>query len=166
MLDAEVLRQWVASEAEVTTIWSHPNAPRPELPYATIEITQAEMVGMGEEGPLQNNGEAERYQEYTVTFSINIYETYTADPRLAFDRAFKLNNSLRLTKVTFPLQNAGFAYRTTQLLTATPAMVDNKFEPRATFDVDFGVRISTLDELGWVESVILNGENIHAIISS
>lgn len=156
---SDAIRDWVETETGLTTIWLHPNAPRPDRPYAGLQIISSTRLGEPVRGPVNDEGESELEMQREIVVSVNIYESAdNPDPRSAFNRATDLRDSLDAVTVLEDLSADGWAYRGAELLTDTPQALETGWEPRATFDVRFGITKTRLDDLGLVERVIYDGE--------
>lgn len=155
----DALRQWVANEADLVTIWSHPNAERPQRPYATIQLIASPRIGRAYVGRPNNDGEARVLLDRELTISAQVYEsTNESDPRSAFQRCESLRDSLDKPSVREFLSGNGFSVRAIELLQDTPQLVDTRWEPRATLDVRFGLAKEMLDDVGVIEQIEVLGE--------
>ena len=155
---SDAIRQWVESETGLTTIWLHPNAPRPDRPYAGLQILNVSRLGDPVRGDVNEDGESELQMERELTVSVNIHESSdNADPRSALETATDLRDSLDALSVLEPLRAGGFAFRGVELLADTPTALETSWEPRATFDVRFGTTKTRIDDLGVVEKVVFDG---------
>lgn len=152
----DAIRQWVEDQTGLTAIWLNPNAPRPDRPYASLQIINVARLGEADRGRLDDQGQVDVYLQREVTVSVQIYDD-AADPRSALQRAEALRDSLDLKGVLFTLVQAGWAFRGVELLTDNPELLDSGVEPRATFDVRFGTMKTIIDDLGLVERVIYDG---------
>ena len=154
----DALRQWVADQTGLTAIWMHPDAPRPERPYATLQLTNSARVGRPWTGPVDDEGMAQVAFDRDVTISVQVYgSSANTDPRQAFGIAEGLRDSLELMSVRETLANNGWSFRGVELLTDTPQLLDTTWEPRATFDVRFGTRKALIDDLGLIETAGITG---------
>jgi len=148
----DALRQWVADQTELTTIWMHPDAPRPARPYAALQITSSERIGRAWTGPVDEEGMAQVTFDRDVTVSVQIYGS-----RQAFGIAEDLRDSLELTSVRAGLADDGWSFRGVELLTDAPELLDTTWEPRAVFDVRFGTSKELMDDLGLIETAEITG---------
>jgi hypothetical protein len=141
------------------TIWEYPNAPRPVRPYCSIRIGSVVRIGEPYHGTIDASGIAQVLSQREVVLSIVVYEDRdNTDPRSALLTATDLRDSLDLYGTLDTLKTNGWAYRGVELLQDTPELLDTGFEPRATFDVRFGVTIEQSDDMGWIETVIFTGD--------
>ena len=154
----DALRQWVADQTGLTAIWMHPDAPRPEKPYATLQLLNSTRVGRAWIGNVDGDGNAPVEFDRDVTVSITLYErTDEPDPRSAFEAAEALRDSLELPSVRATLADNGWSFRGVELLTDTPQLLGTTWEPRAVFDARFGTRKALIDDLGLIETVGITG---------
>jgi len=155
----DALQQWVADQTGLTAIWANPNAPRPDRPYASLQVINVSRLGEPSYGAVDDQGQSQVDLQREFTLSVSIYEsTDNADPRSALDRAQELRDSLDLRTVLMTLAEDGWAYRGVELLSDTTQALEGEWEPRATFDVRFGTTVTRLDDIGLVETVIYTGE--------
>ena len=154
----DALRQWVADQTELTTIWMHPDAPRPARPYAALQITNSERIGRAWTGAPDTDGNASIEFDRDVTISVQVYgSSANTDPRQAFGIAEDLRDSLELTSVREALASNGWSFRGVELLTDAPELLDTTWEPRAVFDARFGTRKALIDDLGLIETAEVTG---------
>ena len=153
----DAIRQWVADQTGLTAIWMHPDAPRPERPYAALQITNSARVGRPWTGQVDAEGMAQVAFDREVTISVQVYGSSSSESRQAFGIAEDLRDSLELTSVRAGLADEGWSLRAVELLTDAPQLLDTTWEPRAVFDVRFGTRKSLLDDLGIIETAEITG---------
>jgi len=158
-MSTDALRQWVADNTGLTAIWLHPNAPRPDTPFASVQVLQVARVGEPYRTPVDYQGNATVTVNRDVTVSIVVYESDDSpDPRAALERADALRDTLDLETVRETLAANGWTFRAVELLTDTPSAGQTDWEPRATFDVRFGIGREIAEELGLVETVIYEAD--------
>lgn len=158
-MSTDALRQWVADNTGLTAIWLHPNAPRPDTPFASIQVTNIARIGEAYRTPVDDQGIATATVNRDMTVSIVVYESdANPDPRAALDRADSLRDTLDLESVRETLAAAGWTFRAVELLTDTPSAGQTDWEPRATFDVRFGIGRELADDLGLVDTVFYEAE--------
>lgn len=156
---SDALQQWVADQTGLTAIWANPNAPRPNRPYASLQIINVARLGNPSYGAVNEQGESEADLQREFTLSVSVYEsTDNADPRSGLNRAQELRDSLDLQTVLMTLAEDGWAFRGVELLADTTQALEGEWEPRATFDVRFGTTVTRIDDLGFVEKVFYTGE--------
>ncbi len=143
---------WVSSILGISAIWDKPDAPRPPLLYATLNISA---------GPREIGKPDERYKtidivNYTfrkvMTLTVNVYAD---NAHLAYME--KLTNSLALPTVQYALRAAGLAiWGHTDPLDIS-RLLDTKHEPRATVDVFLAYAIEADDTPGEIRKVSTAG---------
>lgn len=157
-MNTDALRNWVANQTGLTTIWMNPNAPRPAKPYATIQLISSPDIGLPYTSEPDDTGSGTIRIQREVTVSVQIYEEVTNnDPRAAYLRAIALRDSLYLPSVRDTLATDGWGLRGIDLLADTPQQVGDGWEPRATFDARFGVAVDQTDDLGLIETAEITG---------
>lgn len=163
MSNTDAIRQWVADRTGLTTIWLHPDAPRPARPFASVQVLSSPRLGEPHIDWPDVDGIAEVAGQTETTFSIQIYEAAdNPDPRGALQRAIALRDSLDLPSVRAFFRENQWAFRAVELLTDTPQLLGTSWEPRATFDVRFGATSVQSDDLGIIETAAVNGEPLEA----
>ncbi len=152
---------WVSSMLGITTIWDKPNAPRPALPYATLNIS----------GGGRKEGEPEeRYKELdtwtyphrkVLTLTVNIF---AEEGHLAYGD--DLVNSLSLPTVQDTLRAAGFAIRGSSDVMDISRLLDTKYELRAGVDIFLAYETDVDDVPGEIHRATVTqaivSEGIHA----
>lgn len=141
----------VLAGSNTSVIFFRPNAPRPALPYTSIQY-------------LSNVGEINDFEEFDqddnmvkvfgnreVTYTLNCYGDN------ALDEANKLQGSLRTTLVREKLaENVAIRiWRLEQILDLS-LLIDSGFEERAAFDIVFNIPMedgSTEQDLGYFDNV-------------
>ncbi|TQE99497.1 MAG: hypothetical protein FKY71_08300 [Spiribacter salinus] len=162
MSDTEAIRQWVATETGLETVWLHPNAPRPARPYAAVQVLSSPRLGEPYVGwPDGTTGAGEVAGQTESTFSIHIYEAASApDPRAALMRVFALRNTLDKPTVREYFRVNQWAFRAVEMITDSPELLDTSWESRAMFDVRFGSTATQSDDLGVIETAVVNNDPI------
>lgn len=157
-MNSDALRQWVASQTGLTTIWLNPNAPRPERPYCALQIINVSRIGQPHRTGPNAEGVSTITADREATVSIQVFKSVTnGDPRSALEAASDLRDTLELITVRNTLAQAGWAVRAFELLTDSPQLLDTQFEPRAIFDVRFGTTKQLLEDVGLIESIEVTG---------
>lgn len=156
----DAIYDWaVASLQGTTVIWDKPTAPRPELPYVTLNI-----IG----GPIKlANRTPFKYKELDtwtyyfkkrITLSINIfgYENH-------LNKIDTLLNSLELDSKIEILNNAGLACWGYDGPRDLSLQRDTEWEFRSQADIFLSYGENVDDVPGEVQSIELNGEIISII---
>ena len=156
---SEPIRQWVADQTGLVTIWAHANAERPPRPYVTINQLSRTKVGRANVGRPDGTGEVAVTGNRELSFSIQVIESSEQpDPRAAFEVAEALADSLDLPSVRADLSKQGWAFVRIESLNDVPQVVGTKWEPRATLDVVFRTAVEQSDNVGVVENVEITGD--------
>jgi len=171
-MTTDALRQWVETETGLTTIWLHPNAPRPARPYAAVQVISSRRLHLPYCSKPNANGEATIESQREITLGVQIHGAADSpDPRSAFILAEALRDSLERTDATSYLHANGWAFRDVELLTDAPELTGTHWQPRAVFDVRFGQTVSQLDDVGLLESaevtaVVEHGNVTHTVFTT
>lgn len=157
-MNSDALQQWVATQTGRPAIWSHPDAPRPERPYSTLQIISVQRVGDAVAAPVDAQGMRQVSGDREAVVSITVYaDAVNRDPRAALDMATALRDSLDLVTARHTLKQGGWAVRGFELLTDAPQLLETQWEPRAVFDVRFGTTVDQLEDVGLIESIEVTG---------
>jgi hypothetical protein len=135
------LYDWVSEVTGVTTIFAHPNAPRPQESYVLINLFQVTPMMVAEHkntllGDYSTDVDYSTLEELSV--SIN---TYYAG---SFQLATKLKDSLSRVTIRETLFDAGVGYGRATSIQEIPEEINKRWEERAQFDCFFYTR--SLDE--------------------
>ncbi len=148
------LYNWVSSKLGITAIWDKPNAPRPALPYATLNISG---------GPRKEGNPEEIYKgidtfTYPMRRAITLtMQVFSESGHLVF--ADSLISSLSLPTVQDSLRSAGFAVRGSSDVMDISRLLDTKFEMRAAVDIFLAYETDVDDMPGEIQHVtITEGE--------
>ena len=149
------LYAWVSGVSGLTTIFAHPNAPRPSTSYVLINIIQSEPKGVEES---QNTllGDESTTVDYSnleeVFVSIN---TYYAG---AYQLATKIKDSLGRVSVQEILWAGGLGYVSAGGVQDIPEEINKKFEERGQFDCFFLARSADTENLETIRKIELTNE--------
>lgn len=132
-------------------IFFRPNAPRPQLPYTSIQF----LTNLGEindfEEMDQTDNLVKTYGNREVTYTLNCYGDN------ALDEANRLQGGLRTTIVRAELANlAKIRIWRMEQVRDLSILVDSDFEERAAFDIVFNIpmeRGTTAQDLGYFDTV-------------
>ena len=157
---------WASSTLGITTIWDKPNAPRPALPYATLNFS----------GGGRSEGAPEEIYKTTDTYTYPVRKVITLTVQIFAENshlayADALVNSLSKPTVQDFLRSAGFAIRGNSNIMDISRLIDTKFEMRAAIDIflayetditDTTVEIQRVTASGTVGDVVINSDvNLH-----
>ena len=149
------LVQPVLGLATSNVIWADPNAPRPELPYATLKINSRSRRMSDHHGAPDDDGNAKVKGDREFT----LYVQYFGPDAVAFLGTFADKMQLRSVHADFVAQkiipyNIGDVTDVAELLGGT----GGKIEPRAAVDVFFRYKSSLDDAVGVIETVVVDEE--------
>lgn len=132
-------------------IFFRPNAPRPQLPYTSIQF----LSNVGEINDFEQMDQADNlvktYGNREVSYTLNCYGDN------ALDEVNKLEGSLRTTSVRAKLaETVAIRIWRTEAIRDLSILVDSGFEERAAFDIVFNIpmeRGTTSQDLGYFDTV-------------
>jgi len=141
----------IAAGTNTRVIFFRPNAPRPQLPYTSIQyLSNVGEIGDFEEFD-QDDNQVKTFGNREVTYTLNCYGDN------AIDEANTLQGSLRSTTVRAILA-ATVAIRIWNLeaIRDLSLLVDSGFEERQAFDIVFNIPMengTTSQDLGYFDTV-------------
>jgi hypothetical protein len=148
---------WVSSVSGVTTIWYRPDAPRPRLPYITLDLGAISSVGRDYLTQVDNQGMASLYGNREVTLEI----TYYGDGGIEVME--KLRTGMDNPNITAQLASSGISFvgRLGEISDST--LLDSRWESRRILEVNLrysnqGVTAPSKIELGIIEEVNAEAE--------
>jgi len=145
---------WVSTVTGITTIWDKPNATRPALPYATLNILSRSPGSVGKADEIYKSADTFTYNfRKTITLSCNIYAN---NAYLALMET--LINSLELETYRAGLRIAGFAIWGNSDPVDVSQLLDTKFEPRVSTDFFFSYNKEVDDEIGEIRKVTFGSD--------
>ena len=132
-------------------IFFRPNAPRPQLPYTSIQF----LSNVGEINDFEQMDQVDNlvktYGNREVSYTLNCYGDN------ALDEVNKLEGSLRTTSVRAKLaETVAIRIWRTEAIRDLSILVDSGFEERAAFDIVFNIpmeRGTTSQDLGYFDTV-------------
>ena len=137
---------------ECAVIWSHQNAPRPELPYVTLHQTAFAFLDMPEILPV--NEEGERYTRQFARISVSIQ--YMGE-----DAAHQLTAFHMMLMANAPIGNAvkDAGLVSFSGVASIPELEENIWVDRALYEPEFLVEIrSEKIEVGFIDQAEINPE--------
>ena len=140
------LYEWVFDETALAVIWLFPNAPRPDLPYISLNILN--FVDVHQDfipAPDPVTGEAEIAGNREFTLSIQCYGDN------ALQTMSNLKDSLEKPSIQVLLREENIAFVDSENVINVTTLLDSIFEERAALDVRFRVATGTVDEIGIIE---------------
>ena len=154
----DAIHDWVMAAMSLEAnkvIWDRPPAPRPDPPYALLNILS---------GPQQVGEAEERYKEldtfvyamrWTFTFTVGIYG---GDGYLA--QIANLAKSLTKPSARATLRQAGLAVWGSEPPVDLSALLDTQFEDRAAVDILFAYGEAVEDNaVGEIQKVRFTGQD-------
>lgn len=149
---------WLSSQLGMTLIWAEQNAPRPAKPYATLKVLSYVPQEHAAYGVLDENFQQQVYSHDSATFSIQIFGESNDLPYYALEQARLLKQKFQKLAAIFELQEFGWSFlRFLSGPNNVTTQIGSRFEPRANLDVELRTCDSFVDDLGYVESIILSG---------
>jgi len=144
------LYNWVSSKLGIATIWDKSNAPRPALPYATLNFSSG----------VRSEGNPEELYKGLDTFSYPLRKIITLTVQVFAENAHlayidSLINSLAMPTVQDSIRAAGFAIRGHSDPMDISRLLDTKFELRAAVDFFFAYAIEADDIPGEIQYVTI-----------
>lgn len=149
------LYQWAVAQVPVgmPVIFYEPNAPRPEVPYVTLYLNSVVAVNQDWSAPDADvNGVIDMKGDRQFTLEV---QAYGGEPLNVMEN---LRTSLQKASVLDGLRTNGIAFYQSLLISDITGLVDSKFERRAQLDILFGIGQVYLDDPGYFDEVIIDGE--------
>lgn len=151
------LYSFVSGMTNVTTIWYNQNAPRPALPYVTMDIREYEMINRDWIAPLDENCDSFFAGNREFTLVINYYGAGAIE---ALERLQTLGRSY---DVQNQLLNSGVVYVNRVAMTNVAELLDTKWEERYQLEMRFrvsnqGITAPETFNVGSIETVTGTGK--------
>jgi len=152
----QALMAWAranVANSGTVVVWAEQNAPRPALPYITLNITGSEDKEWPTIGPVDNSGNNEIINDRDFTVSIQAYGPG------AYDEINSLRNSLERVTVQQTLRGGGISFISTVAdVQDRTVVIGSKFEERYGFDALFRTSVTVEDNPNFVARVIGQGD--------
>jgi len=133
-----------------TVIIANQNAPRPSLPYFTVQLLSFNALGEPEEIP--GGGVFQTVNQWSeLTVQV---KAVGAD---AFSRAFACKEKLGLREFADSLFKKGAGLARISSVLDLPATRQNGIEQQAVFDVAFNVATETSEDVSYIDDVEATG---------
>ncbi|MEW5803914.1 MAG: hypothetical protein AB1847_17605, partial [bacterium] len=144
--------QWISSVLKIETIWDKPNALRPALPYATMNISLGS----------RSTGAPEEIYKALDTFTYPNRKVMTLTVNIYADNAYlaymeKLINSINLPSVQDKLYAAGMAVWDHSDPVDISTLLDTKYEYRVSIDIFIAYAVDADDTPGEIQRVSIDG---------
>lgn len=153
------LYAWASANSGVdTVIWLHPDAPRPPRPYATLLIGVIQPIGQDYLGDVNEDGARIIRGTRELTVSVAVYEKPSAHPNEAAMKAEAMRNSLRKQSVRHDFADKGIVYVDDFGVQDLTQLIDTTFEGRAEVDLLFRTTSEIEDDVGFIQTVEVEGE--------
>jgi len=150
------LYAWIQPIAGVTTIFAHPNAPRPKTSYVLINILQSSPVGIEEHEisalKVDKSIDIDYSNVEELFVTINVY--YAG----AYQLATKIKDSLGRITVKDVLFAAGLGYSRTSEVRDIPEEINKQWEERGQFDCFFFTRSSDQENIETIRKIEIENE--------
>lgn len=127
-------------------IWSHPDIPRPDLDYLSLQILATRARGQAAQ-VVEADGDAVSNQWQEVGVQIQSYGA------TAYDKLATLRMSLQGLTARTALNAAGLYRRDLPEISEIPAIAGTEFENRARMTVRFGFLGTLTEQPGWIDVV-------------
>lgn len=151
----DAIYAWASVESGIETIIAYPNAPRPTTPYVVINIfSLIDRCEKEMEGVLQVDNSIDYTYSTLVEVGVSI-NTYYAG---AYQNAKTLHDSLMKTDTIEALTASGLGLGRITAIDKTPEIIDNRWEERAKFDINFYVRSSVTENIESIQSIEITND--------
>lgn len=150
---------WASQEAApAIVVWADQAAPRPPRPYVTLRLTGPRRVSGHDEARYTGSGEIfDHVGHRELTLEV---QAIAEDQIQAHDLAIKLNNSLSRVGVSAALYSVGVSISDEGDVKNITIMQDTTYESRYAFDATLLTVAQISEDLGAIETVELNGEEV------
>jgi hypothetical protein len=150
------LYTFVSTVTNQTTIWYRPNAPRPPLPYITIDIKDYEMVNRDWIAPLDED--CNSYLAGNREFNLDV-NAYGPNALVVLER---LQTMARTYDIQNLLLDYGLIYVNRVAIVNVSELLDTKWEQRYKLEMRFRVSNQGIDapekfQVGSIETVTGTG---------
>lgn len=154
------LRDWaIVVHPSATVIFVQPDAPRPDLPYITIDVQGVDPVGFDEPAAITLGTDPDHSQEIqgdrTVNVEVNAYGSG------AMDLVRELASSIWRRSVSQGLLADGLAARLPGPVNDLTGLLETSHEQRAQVSMVFGIREDYTDTVAVIEIVDGDGDVVH-----
>ena len=158
----EVLESIIGEQLGVPVIWLNPNAPRLPRPFCTLNVLSDTGQPWAAIGAPDSEGIGSVTNHFTVTLSLSLHMD-GSDPRAAVEKMRGLRQDLDRPSLRLSLHDAGWAFVRVLLEPQDmPEQVGTRWEYRAGMDLEFRVARQIMDEIGRVQTVIVDGQELSA----
>jgi hypothetical protein len=152
-IEDSIRQAMILAGSNTRVIFFRPNAPRPKLPYTSIQFLTITGEGSSGDIPVFNHETniVEYYGCREIFYTINCYGDN------AFDEANKIKGAFNKITVRDKLKElAGISVWRMDPVRDLSTLLDSSYESRASFDIVFNVLLedgSTTEDLGYFTTV-------------
>lgn len=160
----DAIYDWVFGTSAKTTLWLYLNAPRPTLPYISLNKTNFSKIGWDYETPPDDEGRAALFGNREFLLEINYYGTGGLD---VFE---KLTTSLQSEPVIQALADKGVVFIDKVMQNNIAELMDTTFEERHIMELKFrcsnqGITDPDTFATGLIQTVEVGGTTSGGVIS-
>ena len=148
-----LVQSWVSDQTGETTIFAEQDGPRPVLPYNTVRVQDQTVPGLA--NIRLSDSDQDRHTLETMT-TIEI----TAYGASAIQTIINLKLSLELQSVRDFFRGGNYPIANVESIVNLSRVVDVAFEPRSILTINFHGTQELTDDLGKIETVVLNGTEV------
>ena len=158
----DALSTLIGERLAVPVIWQNPNAPRSDRPFCVANVLSDTGQAWAAIGAPDGEGMGSVTNHFTVTLSLSLHMD-GSDPRVAVEKMRELRQDFDRPSLRLALHDAGWAFVRVLLEPQDmPEQVGTRWEYRAGMDLEFRIARQIMDEIGRVQTVILDGQEISA----
>lgn len=157
----EFIKPLIIELTGVKSIWDYQNNPKPPNPYISLRLSPERSIGTEVRRKKDASGVLDVIGRKEATLSINSFGTG------AIDKCNQLWLSLKRPTIVDRCFIVGIAFTRAEEVQDLTALLDGRsWEERANLDLIVTYSRSMIDEPGYIDTVIVNGElgNIDPVI--
>lgn len=128
----------------ITTIISHPSAPRPPTPYLVFELRDFTQLGRGDHSDVDELGIATTISDYEMNVAVQVIGPNSRSTATA------IRSSLNKYPVLMEFMEAGMAYSRATPVRHIPQILETNWEERAIFEIQFFISDIDSTEHGFI----------------
>jgi len=140
---------WAVAQTSQTVIWLFPNAPRPALPYISLQINSLITIHVDQILSPDNAGASDIVGNREFTLNCQAY----GDTAMGILETLK--SSLEKPSVYLALQNSKIVFVDSFGIQDLTELLDSRYESRASMDLLFRTEQVITDEVGVIEHVAI-----------
>jgi len=154
----QAFSDWVKSETGYTTIWESANAPRPQKPYCSLNISSITQFGQIYNATTDIDGEVAIISELDLTLAVNVFSDKSSQDIDSLMTLQELYASLKKQDNLDYFYSNGIGFIQQLAMTNISSLLGTDFEQRAQMELDFRIGTQIIDNVGWIETVIMKGK--------